>query len=49
MRRRQLLNLFKQNTGRTMIQPPRIDPTINQLVGYQKPRFDKFRWQGKVE
>jgi hypothetical protein len=49
MKRRQLLNLFKQNTGKAMIRLPSIEPSVNQLVGYQKPRFDKFKWQGKME
>jgi hypothetical protein len=47
--RRRLLKLFLQNTGgQTMVRPPRLDPSIVQLHGYQVPRCDKYRWQGKL-
>ena len=49
MKRKALLNLFQQNTGRTATRPPRVDPTVREMHGYQNPRVFKFKWQGKVE
>jgi hypothetical protein len=47
--RRRLLKLFLQNTGgQTMVRPPRMNPSDVQLYGYQMPRMDKYRWQGKL-
>ena len=43
-----LLNLFLQNTGRVMVQAPRVETNIVRLTGYQIPRMDKYRWQGKL-
>jgi hypothetical protein len=46
--RRRLLKLFLQNTGRSMVQAPRVESNLVRLTGYQVPRMDKYRWQGKL-
>jgi hypothetical protein len=47
--RNRLLQLFQQNTdGKTTITPPRVEPGKCELYGYQVPRMDKYKWQGRV-
>lgn len=47
-RKNKLLKLFMQNTGRVTVQAPRIELNLVRLTGYQVPRMDKYRWQGKL-
>jgi len=47
-RKNKLLKLFMQNTGRTTMNPPRMETNIVRLAGYQVPRVDKYRWQERV-
>jgi hypothetical protein len=47
--RRRLLKLFLQNTGGNgMVRAPRVEANLVRLTGYQVPRCDKYRWQGKL-
>jgi hypothetical protein len=47
--RNRLLQLFQQNTaGKTTVEAPRLEPSKVQIVGYQYPRMDKYKWQGRV-
>jgi hypothetical protein len=46
--RQRLFKLFLQNTGgNTIVRPPAV-PSKIELIGYQYPRMDKYKWQGKV-
>jgi hypothetical protein len=44
--RTDLLNLFKANTGK-ILHKPVSEPDLHALVGYQVPRCDRIRYQGR--
>ena len=46
--RNELFQLFQANTGKTCIQPKQ-EPDVNRLVGYQLPRVNRFRYQGRAD